>query len=146
MESIMPYIWLIVIIVMSVIEALTAQLVSIWFVIGAVVALIVSIITPSITIQTATFIVVTIITLLATRPFVKKILNFKKEDTNIGRYIGKTGVVISKIDNSLGKGQVNVSGNVWTARSQDDTIIEEGLDVVVMSIEGVKLIVKKKDK
>lgn len=146
MESIMPYIWLIVIIVMSVIEALTAQLVSIWFVIGAVAALIVSIITPSITIQTATFIVVTIITLLATRPFVKKILNFKKEDTNIGRYIGKTGVVISKIDNSLGKGQVNVSGNVWTARSQDDTIIEEGLDVVVMSIEGVKLIVKKKDK
>lgn len=146
MESIMPYIWLIVIIVMSVIEALTAQLVSIWFVIGAVAALIVSIITPSITIQTATFIVVTIITLLATRPFVKKILNFKKEDTNIGRYIGKTGVVISKIDNSLGKGQVNVSGNVWTARSQDDTIIEEGLDVVVMSIEGVKLIVKKKNK
>ena len=146
MESIMPYIWLIVIIVMSVIEARTAQLVSIWFVIGAVAALIVSIITPSITIQTATFIVVTIITLLATRPFVKKILNFKKEDTNIGRYIGKTGVVISKIDNSLGKGQVNVSGNVWTARSQDDTIIEEGLDVVVMSIEGVKLIVKKKNK
>lgn len=146
MESIMPYIWLIVIVVMSVIEALTAQLVSVWFVIGAIASLIVSIITPSVTIQTATFIFVTLVTLLATRPFIKKILNFKKEDTNTGRYIGKTGVVISKINNSLGKGQVNVSGSVWTARSYDDTIIEEGENVVIVSIEGVKLVVKKQEK
>ncbi len=146
MESIMPYIWLIVIVVMSVIEALTAQLVSVWFVIGAIASLIVSIITPSVTIQTATFIFVTLVTLIATRPFIKKILNFKKEDTNTGRYIGKTGVVISKINNSLGKGQVNVSGSVWTARSYDDTIIEEGENVVIVSIEGVKLVVKKQEK
>lgn len=146
MDGIMPYVWLIVIVVMCVIEAITVQLVSIWFVIGAVFALIVSLVTDSITAQVAVFVLVALITLVATRPFIKRMLNFKKEDTNSGRYIGKVGVVISEVNNNLGKGQVNVLGNVWTAKSYDGSIIEEGMDVVVMSIEGVKLIVSKKDK
>lgn len=143
MEQFMPYIWLAIIVVMSIFEACTAQFVSIWFVLGALVSMIISIFCPSVTLQIIVFILVALLTLLLTRPFVKKLLNFKKEDTNSGRFIGKTGLVIQTINNEIGEGQVNVSGNIWTARSKDDSIINEGENVVVESIQGVKLIVRK---
>lgn len=143
MDQFMPYIWLIVIIVMSILEACTAQLVSIWFVIGAVVSLIVSIFSTSVTLQIIVFIAVTLLMLFSTRPFVKKLFNFKKEDTNSGRYIGKTGVVVKTINNEIGEGQVNIFGSIWTARSVDDSIIDEGENVKVESIQGVKVLVKK---
>lgn len=139
MEQMMPYIWLAVIIVMSLVEASTAQLVSIWFVLGAIVSLIVSAFVPSVLIQLAVFVLVALITLVCTRPFVKKLMQFKKEDTNLGRYIGKTALVIKDINNELGEGQVNVSGSIWTARSVNGEIIETGKSVVIRSIEGVKL-------
>lgn len=139
----MSYIWLAIIIVMSIVEACTAQFVSIWFVIGAIVSLVVSIFLPSVTVQIIVFIAVTLLTLLLTRPFVKKLFNFKKEDTNSGRYIGKVGIVIKTINNEIGEGQVNISGSIWTAKSADDSMINEGENVKVESIQGVKVIVKK---
>ena len=139
----MPYIWLTIIIVMSIVEACTAQFVSIWFVIGAIVSLVVSIFLPSVTVQIIVFIAVTLLTLLLTRSFVKKLFNFKKEDTNSGRYIGKVGIVIKTINNEIGEGQVNISGSIWTAKSADDSMINEGENVKVESIQGVKVIVKK---
>ncbi len=143
MDQFMPYIWLIVIIVMSILEACTAQLVSIWFVIGAVVSLIVSIFSTSVTLQIIVFIAVTLLMLFLTRPFVKKLFSFKKEDTNSGRYIGKTGIVVKTINNEIGEGQVNIFGSIWTARSVDDSIIAKGENVKVESIQGVKVLVKK---
>lgn len=142
MEPFMPYIWLGIIILMSVIEATTTQLVSIWFVIGGVVALICSVCGVPIPAQLVIFFAVTAITLAITRPLVKRALAFKKEDTNAGRYIGKTGFVTLQVDNQAGEGQVNVSGSVWTARSAEGTVLSEGTHVVVEAIEGVKLIVR----
>lgn len=139
--DIMPYIWLGVMVIMAVVEAITVQIVSIWFVVGAVAALISTIFTDSPFIQLAVFILVTAISLLLTRPFVKSLLNFKKEDTNAGRYIGKIGIVTEEINNDLGLGQVNVSGSVWTARSKDGLPIPKGEKVQVKEISGVKLIV-----
>lgn len=141
MEAYMPYIWLAVIVVAAVVEASTAQLVSIWFVVGGIGALIAELCGAPLWVQTVVFVVVTGITLLITRPLVKKLLNFKKEDTNAGRYIGKIGIVTGEINNQLGTGQVNVMGSIWTARSLDGSVIEIGTNVLVKSIEGVKLIV-----
>lgn len=138
----MPYIWLAVIVVMAIAEALTTQLVSIWFVVGGIVALIVSLFGVTLPVQLIVFVLVSTITLLITRPLVKKTMQFKKEDTNAGRYIGKIGQVIVEINNDLGVGQVNVSGSVWTARTTDGSVIPEGANVTVESIEGVKLMVK----
>lgn len=142
MEVFMPYIWLGVIILMAVLEAVTTQLVSIWFVIGGVVALICSVCGVSIPAQLILFFAVTAITLLITRPLVKKALLVKKVDTNAGRYIGMTGFVTQKVDNQAGEGQVNVSGSIWTARSAEGSILTEGTNVKVEAIEGVKLIVR----
>ena len=145
MEAYYPYFWLAVIIFAAVLEAMTAQMVSIWMVVGGIAALIASVCNTSFTVQLVVFVVVTVITLAVTRPFIKKILHFKKEDTNAGRYLGKTGVVLAEINNTLGKGEVKVLGNIWTARSADGCVIPEGAQVLVDRIEGVKLIVKLKN-
>jgi len=141
MEAYLPYFWLVVIVVAAVVEGATAQLVSIWFVAGGVGALIADLCGADLWVQAIVFIVVTALTILATRPLVKKLLNFKRIDTNAGRYIGKTGVVIIEINNMLGVGQVNVLGSIWTARSEDNSVIDVGKHVLVKSIEGVKVIV-----
>jgi membrane protein implicated in regulation of membrane protease activity len=141
MEAYLPYFWLVVIAVAAVVEGATAQLVSIWFVAGGVGALIADLCGADLWVQAIVFIVVTALTILATRPLVKKLLNFKRIDTNAGRYIGKTGVVIIEINNMLGVGQVNVLGSIWTARSEDNSVIDVGKHVLVKSIEGVKVIV-----
>lgn len=141
MEAYLPYFWLVVIVAAAVVEGATAQLVSIWFVAGGVGALIADLCGADLWVQATVFIVVTALTILATRPLVKKLLNFKRIDTNAGRYIGKTGIVIIEINNMLGVGQVNVLGSIWTARSEDNSVIEVGKHVLVKSIEGVKVIV-----
>lgn len=143
MEAYMPYIWLAVIIVAAVVEGVTAQLVSIWFVAGGVGALIADLCGANLWVQTVVFVVVTALTLIVTRPLVKKLMNFKHVDTNAGRYIGKIGIVTIEINNTLGTGQVNVSGSIWTARSDDGSVIEVGKHVSIKSIEGVKLIVER---
>ncbi len=142
MEAFLPYLWLAIIVIAAVVEASTAQLVSIWFVAGGVGALIAGLCGASLWLQLVAFVAVTALTLLVTRPLVKKLLDFKREDTNAGRYIGKLGIVITEINNTLGVGQVNVLGSIWTARSTDGSIIEAGRNVLVKSIEGVKLIVE----
>ncbi|HEX3037739.1 MAG TPA: NfeD family protein [Oscillospiraceae bacterium] len=144
MEQYIAYFWLALIVVAAVVEALTAQLVSIWFVVGGVAGMIAYVCGAPIWLQLDLFIVVTALTLLVTRPFVRKLMHFKKVDTNADRYIGKDGIVIAEINNTLGHGQVKVMGSVWTARSVDDSVIPVGADVAIHAIEGVKLIVELK--
>ncbi|HHV31093.1 MAG: NfeD family protein [Ruminococcaceae bacterium] len=141
MEAFMPYIWLAVIVAAAIIEGSTAQLVSIWFVIGGLGALIAQLCGAELWLQTVIFAVITLLTLLATRPLVKKLLRVKHVDTNVGRYIGKVGIVTAEINNQLGTGQVNVMGSIWTARSTDNSIVPVGCSVQVKEIEGVKLMV-----
>lgn len=144
MEIYLPYLWLAVIVLAAIVEGVTAQMVSIWFVVGGVGALIASLFHASPGVQLLIFAALTAVTLAATRPFVKKIMNFKKTDTNADRYIGQTGSVTLEINNMLGTGQVNVLGSIWTARSKDGSVIRAGEKVLVKSIEGVKLIVEPK--
>ena len=138
----MSIFWLVLAVVMGVLEASTAQLVSIWFAVGAVGGCVTSLITDKIWIQVVVAIVVTLITLIATRPLAKRVTNIKKTHTNSDRNIGKTAVVISDIDNLQSKGQVKVESTVWSAKSADDSVITKDTKVVVKAIEGAKLVVE----
>ena len=139
----MTIFWLIFTVVTAVLEGLTVQLVSVWFAIGGLAACITSLFTDSIPIQAVVFVVVTAIALVVTRPLVKKLRKKKAEPTNADRYIGKTAVVVERIDNENATGLVKVDNQKWTARSVDGSPIEEGLTVTVAAIEGVKLMVRK---
>lgn len=137
------YVWIAAIIILCLAEAFTAQLVSIWFGLGAVAALITSAFTDSILIQVMVFILVSFISLFLTRPFLKKVLHFQKEDTNLGRIIGKRAFVLIEINNDKGTGQINVNGSIWAAKSSDGSVIEAGKSVIVENINGVKCCVKE---
>jgi membrane protein implicated in regulation of membrane protease activity len=130
---------------MAIAEGVTAQLVSVWFVAGALVSAIVSFFVPSFPIQLSVFVGVSLVLLAATRPFVKKLkADTKVVPTNADRYIGKTAVVLEDIDDVTGKGQVKVGGSVWSAKAAKGESIPKGSEVVVKEIVGVKLIVESK--
>lgn len=138
----MPFIWIGFAIIMAVCEAATTQLVSIWFVLGAICAAITTVFTPSILIQLAVFLVVTLISMLVTRPLVKKLRNKNAvQTTNSDSLIGKIGVTLTDISDAQSVGQVKISGKEWSARS-DFAPILKNTKVKVLAIEGVKLIVE----
>lgn len=142
MEQYMPFIWIGFAVLMAVCEAFTSQLVSIWFVLGSVCAAITSIFTDSIPIQSAVFLVVSLIALVVTRPLVNKFKKRKgKTSTNADRLIGKIGIVISDIEDVQKVGQVKIEGEIWTAKSQSAPITKD-CKIRVLAIEGVKLIVE----
>ena len=93
--------------------------------------------------QITLFLVVSALTLYFTRPLVKKYVNGKVQPTNADALIGKECKVTENIDNLNGTGAVYVDGKTWTARSDDDEVIEVGQTVIAERIEGVKLIVAK---
>lgn len=139
----MSIFWIVIAVVMGIIEAATAQLVSIWFALGAVAGCITSLFTGNIWIQIGVALVVCVITLIATRPLAKRVMNTEKAHTNSDKNIGKTAVVLSDIDNLNSRGEVKVGSVIWSAKSIDDEIIEKDNKVKVIRIEGVKLVVEK---
>lgn len=142
MAEYMIYIWLAVIFLALVIEGLTAQLISIWFVPGGLAGLISGFCGAGEWIQVLIGAVVTLVCLIATRPLVNRVMKFRKVDTNSGRLVGQTGIVVQEIRNLDAAGQVKIQGSVWSARSDTGEIIPLDRKVSVLRIEGVKLIVK----
>lgn len=140
------YLWLGVIVLAALAEMATTQLVSIWFAAGGIGALIACAAGASLPLQIAVFVLITAATLAFTRPLVKKALTVRKTSTNADRYIGRVAVVTVEINNTLGTGQANVLGSIWTARSADGSIISVGQHALVEEIEGVKLIVRAQNK
>ena len=138
----MGALWAAAIVVFLVLEGMTAGLVTIWFAVGSLAALLASVFGATLWLQLVWFFVISIAALCLTRPLAKKYLNSKIQATNADMYVGKECVVIEAIDNVAGSGAVKVAGKVWTARSEDGSAIPAGAKAEALRIEGVKLIVK----
>ncbi len=136
--------WLIVSGICFVIEMATVGFLVFWFGIGALFALITSLITDNIIIQTTVFIISSTILLFLTKPFVKKITNKDKIQTNAYSIIGKTGIVTREINPKKGIGQIKVESEIWSAKTEvdNDDIIPEGTEVAIVDLDGVKAVVK----
>ena len=134
--------WIAALVVFLVVEAVSAGLVSIWFAAGALAALICALLHGPVWLQAIWFVVVSGVTLILTRPLVKKYVNAKSVATNADRNIGRTAVVTERIDDLAGTGAVKLDGVLWTARSSDGEPIEVGTAVTVREIQGVKLMVE----
>lgn len=140
----MPVFWLIAMVVLLIVEAAVPGLVSIWFALGALGALIAALLGAPLWLQIVWFILLSILSLILTRPLVKKYVNSRVKPTNADMMIGKDCVVTEEIDNLKGSGAVSVSGKVWTARMENENEQAQAGEVVkVLRIEGVKLIVSK---
>lgn len=140
----MTAIWLVAMIALLVVEALAPGLVSIWFALGALAAMISSMLGAPLWLQIVWFLLVSVVTLLLTRPLAKKYVNGRAIRTNADMAIGQDCLVTEDIDNVRGTGAVSVGGKIWTARMTDpDGTARKGELVRAVRIEGVKLIVEK---
>ena len=137
----MNLLWLVAMIVCIVLEMSTVSLTCIWFGLGALAALLSCLFGAPVWLQLVWFFAVSILTLVLTRPLVKKFINGKTQPTNADMLIGSTCVVLEPISNLSETGAVKVGGKVWTARSIDGTVFAPGERVIAVRIEGVKLIV-----
>lgn len=141
----MSLVWLFIAIITGIIEAVTVSLISIWFCIGAVVAMICAYLKFSFAIQVTVFAIVSIILIGFTRPLAKKMLRGNIVRTNSDRLIGKHGIVTRALSPDE-RGEVKVAGEYWSAIPRDDIQIAQGEHVEVLAIEGVKLIVRPLNK
>ncbi len=140
--TVLAYVWLAVAILMGIVEGATAALVSAWFAGGAIAAFVAALLGASFPVQLAAFIVVSAVLLACLRPLVKRRGVQRPARTNADRILGMVGVVTEPIDNVAATGAVKVAGVEWTARSQDGSTIPAGAQVQVLSISGVKVIVR----
>ena len=137
--------WMILIAIFIVVEIITLGLTTVWFVGGAVVALIAGAVGADIGIQVVLFFVVSVALLFFVRPSACRRFNSHRVKTDIETIIGAEGKVLETIDNFNQKGVVALAGKEWTARSAYASIIPEGAKVSVVEISGVKLIVTQNE-
>lgn len=118
-----------------------------WVGVAAALTSICSAFIDNITIQIAIFCISSILLIFCTKPFVRKFTkNSTHIQTNAYSIIGKKGLVISDIDPISGKGQVKVDNEVWSAKTNNSTIIPKDTLITVTAIEGVKVIVSADEK
>lgn len=140
----MTIIWLVVAIVLGVVELMTLGLISIWFAIGAVAAMLASIAGGNIWTQLIVFIVVSGAILFSVRPIAAKYINSNVKKTNIDALVGRKLIAKTDIDNLKGIGKVDMDGSTWLAVSTDDNVtIHAGEEVVITKVVGAKLIVER---
>lgn len=136
-------IWIVLLVLFLILEAATVQLVSAWFALGALCALLANLCGVGVIWQIVLFLIVSAICLIATRPLVKKMTATKIQKTNADRCIGAEAVVLEEINNLKSTGLVKAIGNTWTARAEDGSVIPKDAVVIVRKMDGVKLIVSQ---
>lgn len=135
-------VWLILGVIFIIGEILTPTFFLFWFGIGAFVASAISIAFGTL-IQVVSFIVVSGLLVILTRPLTKRLTKEQPRKIHIDEIIGKIGSVIETINNEQGKGLVKINGDMWRAYSNDDSIIQEGEKVKILKVEGAHVIVEK---
>ena len=134
-------VWLVLMVIFLIAEAATVTITSLWFAVGALVALLAGVFGAKFWLQVVLFIIVSAATLLALRPMIKKYFTPNLTRTNVDALIGIQGYVTTDINNVAATGTVRLNGMEWTARSTDGSPIPAGTLIKVDRIEGVKAIV-----
>lgn len=134
--------WAVIFVVLLLIEIITVGLVTIWFAIGSIAALISTFFGANYYIQIGLFLGISLASLILTRPLVTKYMSKNMEKTNVDEIIGKEAIITKDIiGNEYGEAKLN--GEKWLAKSNDGADLKEGDKVKITSVEGVKLVVEK---
>ena len=136
-------IWLIIAILFFILEMMGPGFLLFWVGVGALITMVVSLFVDSLVIQIGVFTISSILLLFCTRPFAKKITKNDNTITNANSIIGKKAIVTKEINSLKGTGQIKVNGEAWSAKCSKEGIIEEGAEVTILNINGVKAIVEK---
>ncbi len=140
--SIMLFIWLGIIIVSAVLEFITQEMASIWFVAGGILALLLSLAGASLEWQICSFIVLSLVLLLALRKICLRFLLSRDEKTNVDALINQQEKLLEPITPDK-PGSLKINDVVWTAVASDKKLtINKGTDVVILKVQGNKLVVE----
>ena len=139
--ELLTIVWLVLLAAFLITEAATVTVVSLWFAVGSLAALIASLLGAALWLQILLFLAVSAVALAALRPIVRKYIHPKLTATNVDSVIGAVGLVTAAIDNVSATGQVKLGAMEWTARSTSGTPLAAGTLVKVDRIEGVKVFV-----
>ena len=134
-------IWLALMVVFLIVEGATVSLVSLWFAVGSLGALVADLLGAPEWLQMLLFLVLSSVLLACLRPFIKKFIKPKVTATNTDSVIGSAGYVTEDIDNLSARGQVKLGGMFWSARSTTGDPICKDTKITVDRIEGVKVFV-----
>ncbi|MCW2972644.1 MAG: putative integral rane protein [Thermoleophilia bacterium] len=133
--------WIVVVALFAVTEIATTAFVAIYLALGAGGAAIVAAFDGSYALQFGVFVIVGVVLMLLTRPFIKRKLETPDMPMNVDKVVGKTGIVTIAVDNDSNTGQIRVGTEFWTARRPDETpeggALAAGSRVRVISVEGV---------
>ena len=134
--------WLAAAVLFAVVEASTVALVSLWFLGGALAAMVAALLGAKLWLQIVVFVAVTAGLLACLRPFAKKFIQPKITPTNFDRILGRQVPVTEAIDNLRGTGALRIEGKEWSARSTTGESLPEGTLVRIVALEGVKVLVE----
>lgn len=134
-------VWLALMVVFLLIEAASVSLVSIWFAVGSLGALVAHVLNAPLWVEILVFLALSGTLLACLRPFVRKYIQPKVTSTNTDAIIGSAGYVTEDIDNLSARGQVKLGGMFWSARSTSGELIHKDTKITVDKIEGVKVFV-----
>ena len=135
--------WLIIASICFLVEIFTVTFMMFWPGLSAIIVMVLALVNIPTTAQVIIFAVLSIILLIFTKPLTKKLFKSSTVETNVNSIIGKKGIVQVDINNYDSTGKVKVEGELWTAITDDSEIIKAGEQITVLSIDGVKLKVKK---
>ena len=133
--------WLVAMVIFLAAEGMTVTLVSIWFAVGALGAIVVALLGGGLMLQVTVFLALAVALLLSLRSIVRKHFNPRLTKTNVDSVIGAIGIVTVPVNNIAALGQVQINGMEWSARSTSGSHIPAGTTVTVDRIEGVKVFV-----
>ncbi len=138
--------WLGLFVILLIIEILTLGLTTIWFALGALVALLFEVIGFGTYVQVGVFLIASVLLFAMTRPIAVKYFNQERAKTNAEALIGQYALVTEAIDTMQSVGRVEIKGMEWSAKTDEpDGKIAKDKVVVVDGIQGVKLIVREKE-
>jgi membrane protein implicated in regulation of membrane protease activity len=135
--------WIIISITALLVDIVTSAFLFLWFTVGGIAAIIALIFNASFTVQLIVFIAASAISMGIGYPTVRKYLgkSVKKTSTMEEGYINR---VIIADDDFVETAKVKVDGIYWTVKNYGEPI-KKGDSVIITSIEGNKLIVKKQN-
>ena len=134
----MFYIWLAIIILLTIAEIMTINLVTIWYVASGIVALILSFFIDNFTFQFAVFTLLGTFLLITTRQTLQKFVGTRKEKTNLDRIIGMNGIVLEEISKNH-NGAVKVDGKIWTAYADQKIKVDSTVKVLEINSSKIKV-------
>ncbi len=130
--------WLVLLVVFLLAETQTVTLISTWFAVGSLAALVANLLGADIWLQVVLFLAISGVCLALLRPIARKYFTPKLTRTNVDAIVGKTCKVVATINNDAACGQIRIGDVEWTARSTTGEPIPVDTQVKIDRVEGVK--------